>query len=240
MPDYHYDAEETRVDGERIERVLSHPRQQSPHREIARDGGGEEARDHSCGGRQRRGAEGDVEPPASRRPSRMIGAASRNEKRAACSRSSPTPRPAAIVAPDREMPGMMAIPWAMPTRMADPQPSLSASWTRLALSASAAGERCCGDQEREAHPDQRRALEPVAAREPDEARRDRRHHDEPRKALVVRFLRVCREGGDDHCPELGPEVDDDRQERGDMQDGVEGQPELVGPSKGLLDQAEVT
>ncbi len=67
-----------------------------------------------------------------------MGAASRKEKRAACSRSSPTPRPAAIVAPDREMPGMMAIPWAMPTRMAEPQLSFSASCTRLALSASAA------------------------------------------------------------------------------------------------------
>ena len=45
----------------------------------------------------------------------MIGIASRNEKRAADSRSMPIHRAAVMVMPDRETPGCSAKPWTMPS-----------------------------------------------------------------------------------------------------------------------------
>ena len=46
---------------------------------------------------------------------RTAGMDSRKEKRTANFRSKPTKQPAVIVVPEREMPGQVAMAWAMPT-----------------------------------------------------------------------------------------------------------------------------
>ena len=68
----------------------------------------------------------------------MIGVASRKAKRAASSLESPTSRPPAIVAPEREKPGMSAIAWAAPT------PSASRQDTRRAMRSSPSPSSAAG------------------------------------------------------------------------------------------------
>ena len=55
---------------------------------------------------------------------RIAGMERRKEKRAERSRSNPQKRPVDMVAPDREIPGMMAIPWAIPIRTESSHPIL--------------------------------------------------------------------------------------------------------------------
>ncbi len=57
--------------------------------------------------------------------STMMGIANRNENLEAVSRVMPRNRPAVMVTPEREVPGTRAMAWAMPTRTASFQFSLS-------------------------------------------------------------------------------------------------------------------
>ena len=58
----------------------------------------------------------------------MPGIASRNEKRAAPERDRPSARPAVIVMPEREVPGMSASACAQPIRSACGQLRLNSSF----------------------------------------------------------------------------------------------------------------
>ncbi len=53
---------------------------------------------------------------------RIAGMERRKENLAERSRSNPQKRPVDMVAPDREIPGIMAIPWAIPTRIESSHP----------------------------------------------------------------------------------------------------------------------
>ena len=121
------------------------------------------------------------------RSARSAGIDSRNEKRAAASRLSPRKRPAVIVAPERETPGISASAWARPTQIASRVP------TSLDVARRAAPTRV-GRQQDEAEHDQRRCRSGrgCAPRSrsgrwkarPKIADRDRRDDDVPAHARV--------------------------------------------------------
>ena len=111
-------------------------------------------------------------PRSSNRPlSTTAGTDSRNEKRAAATRSKPRNSPAVIVAPERETPGMSASAWAKPMTIASRRVSVS-------IGALAARD-LLGDEQQQAEHDERRAddvevagavLDLVAKREAEDAR----------------------------------------------------------------------
>src|SRR5690606_27443471 len=73
--------------------------------------------------------------------STIIGIASRKENRDAVSRVMPRNRPAVMVTPERDVPGTRARAWAMPTRTASFQLSVSRVRWRLGIQSATPSNR---------------------------------------------------------------------------------------------------
>ena len=163
----------------------------------------------------------------------VIGVASRKLKRAADSRVSPRARPAVMVAPDRLIPGSSASAWLKPIVSA--AGALTCSSSRLRRpKRSASHSRIPPDHEEAGDREARRvavAVERVAdellEREADDRRRDRRGHEQPRDAPIgVRAdapFADARPRGPDVPHPVSGEVHEERDERSEMEEDVEGQ-----------------
>ncbi len=144
----------------------------------------------------------------------MIGVASRNANRAASSFESPAISPPAIVAPDRENPGINASACAAPTPSADRNEIVSA--TRASASASSPSGTTGARRRSTSAPASRNPFrvrkiaadcgrredlpQRVLQQQPEDARRDRAHDQEPAE------LRVDVVGGDLAPCERAPET----------------------------------
>ena len=178
----------------------------------------------------------------------MIGIASRNEKRAADSRSMPMARAAVIVTPERDTPGCNASAWASPKNRP--------VWGRIGVQIAIASADPVDDvedhaEDREHHGDQPRLTERVLDRALEQRSGDRpgdrADHERPRESFVDRADRASSDRRDpclEVAPEIDPEIDHGPQQRPDVERDVEGLVERRilddGPPEEPRDQDQVS
>ena len=158
----------------------------------------------------------------------MIGTAIRNEKRAAASRVRPRYRPAEIVMPEREMPGKRASACAAPMTTASRTPS---AVELAALRADAVGQPQDGrpgqhqdDQEgRAVLPEERveEALPERAEQRPGDDRDEQQPGQAAVRVVTDAPLGERPQEGAQVAPEVGPEVQQQGDERAHMEHHVE-------------------
>ena len=173
--------------------------------------------------------------------STTAGTDSRNEKRAAAARSKPSSRPALIVAPERDTPGISASACAKPID----EPVAGGHVVDVAV---ALGDRV-GDREHDAEEDQHRpgqvevaraVLDLVREREAEDADRDRRHDQVPAHAgVAVRAqLGVAQrpQPGARDVPQVLAEIEEDGRHRPELDDRGERAARVLPAGEGGDDQ----